>query len=138
MPFGTLSPVNARIKPPMRDNGDVNRPVQVLGDGSCGLNSSCIGTGNQPPEARGAQCSGRRRLAPPKIGEMRVPDAGITAGNRNHTVEIGLPWRIKITLILSSSCGKHEKKPKHFGLRAVEPKTELRRLALERACWDAI
>jgi hypothetical protein len=38
-----------------------------------------------------AQCLGCRRLTPPKIGEMRVPNTGITPGNRNHAVEFGLP-----------------------------------------------
>jgi hypothetical protein len=64
------------------------------------------------------------------LGSRRV-----TENTRLNSV---CPWRIKITLILSSSSGKHEEKPKHFGSRAVEPKTELRRLALERACRDAI
>jgi hypothetical protein len=79
-----------------------------------------------------------RRLTPPQIGEMGVPNTGITPGNRKHAVEFGLPVANQNHPNSSIILRKHEKNPKHFAPRAVEPKTELRWLALERACRDAI
>jgi hypothetical protein len=69
---------------------------------------------------------------------MRVPDAGITPGNGNHTVEIGLPVADQNHPNSFIILREAREKAQALRVRAVELKTELRRLALERACWDAI